>query len=174
MPYNVDLPHFSGNEKEQLAQIRNYLYRQAEQLRYALNALDSSPSVVYNMPKSQAVGVNHADYVIEAGTSGGWTYRKWKKGTYEMHGSFDVTPTSSERGEVLYQTNAIEVPVPFPITEDAVVTGAVGDGLWLSGGGYASASAVSFKIMSDKEIGTTEGVKVRLCAVGTYAINTED
>ena len=174
MPYNVDLPHFSGNEKEQLAQIRGYLYRQAEQLQYALNNLDSSPSVVYNMPKSQATGVNHADYVLEARPAGGWTYRKWKKGTYEMHGSFDVTPTSSERGEFLYVTNAIEIPVPFPITEDAVLTGAAGDGLWLSGGGYAAAEAVSFKIMSDKAISTTESLKVRLFAVGTYAINTED
>ena len=110
------------------------------------------------------------DYVSEEGTAAGWTFKKWKKGSYEMHGRFEITPTSSEKGESLYITNAIQIAPPFAINGDAVVTG-MGEGVyWLSGGLYDAASGkISFKIISDKAISTTEASAVRLRVVGTYA-----
>ena len=110
------------------------------------------------------------DYVSEEGTAEGWTFKKWKKGSYEMHGRFEITPTSSEKGESLYITNAIQIAPPFAINGDAVVTG-MGEGdYWLSGGLYDAASGkISLKIISDKAISTTEASAVRLRVVGTYA-----
>lgn len=110
------------------------------------------------------------DYVSEEGTTEGWTFKKWKKGSYEMRGRFEITPTSSTKGESLYITNAIQLPTPFAINADAVVTG-MGEGdFWLAGGVYdAAAGKISFKIISDTAISTTEPSAVRLHVVGTYA-----
>ena len=177
MGYYVDLPQFVGSEKEQLAQLRIYLYRQAEALEHALNNIDKSLGGSYaagnTLPARRELTKLLGDYVTEAGNMGGWHYKKWNKGGYEMHGSFEVTPTSSEQGDLLYVTNAIVIPVPFAISDDVVLTGAAGDGLWLTSCGYASAGAVSFKIMSDGAINTAHGITVRLCAVGSYPTNTE-
>ncbi len=109
------------------------------------------------------------DFVIEQGESGGWKYKKWKGGTYEMFGLFEVTPTSSDINGTLYRTDAIKVTTPFKITDDAVVTGTGVGHYWLTNGVYASENAVSIRIMSDKTISLTKSITVRLHAVGTYA-----
>ena len=109
------------------------------------------------------------DFVIEQGESGGWTYKKWKSGTYEMYGLFEVTATSSDINGTLYRTNAIQVPTPFDITNDAVVTGTATGHYWLTNGVYANTNAISIRIMSDKTISLTGSVTVRLYVVGTYS-----
>lgn len=199
MPYNIDLPQINGlSEREQISQLNKYLYRQAEQLQWALNDLESGKTGSYTVSQSpqgtqsasgifgsikgliknsdeiaQAYAAMLGDYVTEAGTAAGWTYKKWSKGTYEMFGRFEVTPTSSEKGESLYKTEAIQIPAPFGINDDFVITG-MGEGdVWLTGGAY-DAGAISIKIISDKAISTTDATAVRLRVVGTYAINTED
>lgn len=187
MAYIIERPQINGlNEKEQLAQMRNYLFKQAEQLQFALNDLETGGSSVYATSQSpqsasaifgaikELIFNSFGDYVTEAGTVGGWTYKKWGKGTYEMHGRFDVTPTSSTKGTSLYTTNAILIPTPFPITGDAVITG-MGEGdYWLTCGAYVDASTISIKLTGDKTISTTAASGVRLHVVGTYAINTEE
>lgn len=109
------------------------------------------------------------DFVIEQGESGGWTYRKWKNGRYEMYGQFEVKATSSDVNNTLYRTNAIQVATPFAITDDAVVTGTGTGHYWLTNGVYANANAISIRIMSDKTISLTGTITVRLHAVGTCA-----
>lgn len=177
MPYHVDLPQFSGNEKEQLAQMRNYLYRQAEQLGYALNNIDSAVSGAYEVPKSlqntSEIMKKFGDYVTENGTSNGWNYKKWNYGTYEMYGSFEVTPTASEKGASLYITNDIVIPTPFEIAEDAVVTGAAEGNCFITDGRYAATRAVSVRIMSDSAISTTKSAVIRLHVIGTYSTDTD-
>jgi hypothetical protein len=115
------------------------------------------------------------DYVAEEGTAEGWTFKKWKKGSYEMRGRFEIKPTSSTKGEILYITNAIQLPTPFAINDDVLITG-MGEGdFWLAGGVYdAEAGKISFKIISDKAMSTTEKSAVRLHVVGTYPIKTEE
>lgn len=108
------------------------------------------------------------DFVIEQGESGGWTYRKWKNGRYEMYGQFEAKPTSSDINNTLYRTNAIQVATPFAITDDAVVTGTGTGHYWFTNGVYANANAISIRIMSDKTISLTGTITVRLHAVGTY------
>lgn len=206
MAYHIELPQINGlSEKEQLSQLNKYLYRQAEQLQWALNDLEGAKTGSNNGSKSpqstqstqsasgifgsikgliknsdeifKAYAAMLGDFVTEVGTTeDGWTYKKWNRGTYEMFGRFEVTPTSSEKGESLYITNAIQIPTPFEIINDAVITG-MGEGdYWLTGGTYdADAGAISIKIISDKAISTAEASAVRLRVVGTYVTtNTEE
>ena len=177
MPYNVDLPQFSGDEKEQLSQIRNFLYRQAEQLGYALNNIDSTIGDTYTPPKSQLntseIMKKFGDYVIESGTASGWSYKKWRGGTYEMHGIFEVKPTSSARSESLYITNAIAIPTPFDISADVVVGGTVSGNRWLVDSSFATMKALSVRIMSDSDISTSDTLFLRLHAVGTFRTDRE-
>ena len=107
-----------------------------------------------------------ADYVIETGTDGGWTYRKWKGGTYEMHGTFEVTPTSSTVQESLYRTNNMTIEVPFPISS-AIVTGTAVGYYWITNGGISGTQKITLRLMSDKTFSTT-AIEVRLTVAGTY------
>ena len=109
------------------------------------------------------------DFVIAQGTSGGWTYKKWKSGAYEMYGVFELTASSSAINNTLYRTNAIQVATPFAIKNDVVIAGTATGHYWLTNGAYANANAISVRIMSDKTISLTGSVTVRLFVVGTYA-----
>lgn len=193
MAYRIELPQITGQtEKEQISQLHRYLYRQAEYLQWALNNLESGKTETNNATQKatdtfvsimglikdsddifDAYAAKLGDYVVEAGASGGWTYKKWSKGTYEMFGWFSVTPTSSEKGESLYKTNAMQITTPFAILQDAVITGMSDSDAWITGA-YAGTNKISIKIISDEPISTTEGAGVHLHVVGTYPINTED
>ena len=53
MAYIIERPQINGlNEKEQLAQMRNYLFKQAEQLQYALNNIETGGSSNYKTSQS--------------------------------------------------------------------------------------------------------------------------
>ena len=54
MSVDIRLPQFSGTEKEQLSQVRSYLYQLASQLQWALNNVNTSSTViVQSLPKSR-------------------------------------------------------------------------------------------------------------------------
>ena len=108
------------------------------------------------------------DYVVETGTSGGWTYKKWKGGTYEMFGTFTVTPSESTKNETLYRTNNMTIAVPFKISS-AYVTGTVVGYYWITNGGISGTDKITLRLMSDKTFSTTSAIEVRLHVVGTYA-----
>lgn len=65
-----------------------------------------------------------ADFVIEEGIANGWTYKKWKSGTYEMYGIFDVTTTekSTAIGTNMFYSEQFKIPAPFAIKR-AIVAG---------------------------------------------------
>ena len=108
------------------------------------------------------------DYVVETGTSGGWTYKKWKGGTYELFGTFSVTPSESTQNSSLYRTNNMTIAVPFKINS-AYVTGTAVGYYWITNGGISGTSAITLRLMSDKTFSTTTAIEVRLHVVGTYA-----
>lgn len=194
MAYNISLPQMHGlSEKEQLAEMRKYLYQQAEQLQFEFNNLESgrtgayqaqrsapnqvSTSAIFGAIKSlignsDEIAENLYKKLVERGTAEGWTYIKWLGGTYEMYGRFTVTPETSVKGAALYLTNAMPIKTPFKIAEDAVVTGTGEGAYWISSGGYADTDNISIKLISDTAI--TEAVTVRLRVVGTYVTNTEE
>ena len=53
MSVQLRLPNITGNDREQLAQIRSYLYQIIPQLEFALNNVSTTSSVVTTTPKSQ-------------------------------------------------------------------------------------------------------------------------
>lgn len=59
MSIDIRLPNINGkSDREQLQQVRSYLYQLAEQLQFALNTLESSAgNVVVSQPKSAAPSV---------------------------------------------------------------------------------------------------------------------
>ena len=56
-----------------------------------------------------------ADFVIQQGTSGVWTYRKWKSGIAECWCHYSFTTAISTAWGVLYESGAIALP-NFPFT----------------------------------------------------------
>lgn len=109
-----------------------------------------------------------ADYVIETGVSGGWTYKKWKGGTYEMFGTFTVTPSESTQNSSLYRTNNMTIAVPFEISS-AYVTGTAVGYYWITNGGISGTNKITLRLMSDKTFSTTTAIEVRLHVAGVYA-----
>ena len=108
-----------------------------------------------------------ADYVVETGTNDGWTYKKWKGGTYEMFGTFTVTPSESTLNSSLYRTNNMTIAVPFKISS-AYVTGTVVGYYWITNGGISGTDKITLRLMSDKTFSTTTAIEVRLHVVGVY------
>ena len=107
------------------------------------------------------------DYVVETGTKYGWTYKKWKGGTYQAFGIFEVTPTSSTLNSALYRTNNMTIDLPFNI-DSAIVTGTAVGHYWITNGGISGNKAITLRLMSDKTFSTTTAIEVRLEVVGTY------
>lgn len=240
MGANLRLPNITGlSEKEQILQIKNYLFQLVGDLQFELNNLGTTSSnaveqtpqdntsryapvasiqstfyslkplimrstdiidayydaiskkltagyvaetdfTAYKEETDKAISdflsflLACTDYVVEHGTKGGWTYKKWKSGAYEMHGVFEVTATSSDVSGTLYESNDIEVAIPFAILDDAVVTGTVSGNRWITNGTYANESAISIKIMCGEMIGLEEIIPVRLHVAGTYSQTTEE
>lgn len=107
------------------------------------------------------------DYVIETGTKNGWTYKKWKGGTYQAFGIFEVTPTSSTVNGTMYRTNNMTINLPFDI-DSAIVSGTAVGYYWITNGGKSGTNAITLRLMSDKTFSTTTAIEVRLEVVGTY------
>ena len=109
-----------------------------------------------------------ADYVIETGTEDGWTYKKFKGGTYEAFGTFEVTPSEATLNGSLYRSNNMTIELPFKISSAYVAGTAVGF-YWITNGGKSGDSAITLRIMSDKTLSTTSAIEVRLMVMGTYS-----
>ena len=114
------------------------------------------------MPETASV-----DYVIETGTEGGWTWKKWKGGTYEMHGTFEITPPASTLRDTLYRTDNMTIDLPFKISS-AYVSGTAVGYYWITNGGPSGDSRITLRLMGTREFDTTTAIEVRLMVVGTY------
>ena len=108
------------------------------------------------------------DYVIETGVVGGWTYKKWKGGTYEMFGTFEITPSASTQRDTLYRTDNMTIAAPFAISS-AYVSGTVVGYYWITNGGITGDGKITLRLMGTRAFDTTTAIEVRLMVVGTYA-----
>jgi len=183
MAFNISLPQQTSiRDREVFA----YLYRLADELRFALNELSSGldtlrgggksgidPSATYGavrglIAESDDIAQAHYEKIAEHGRAAGWTYIKWLGGIYEMFGTFDANIKSSgwSKSDTLYSTNAITLKTPFKISPDAVVTGTVSGLCWLGGSGYSDPDNIFITMISDK---ASEGTLLaRLRVVGSY------
>lgn len=117
-------------------------------------------------PESSAV-----DFVIEAKTNNGWTYKKWKSGTYEMFGYFTVTTTTAGVANgSLYNSEQFALPTPFPI-DNAVVSGSALSRFIVISGGQASTDSnnnIGFRLFRPIAFDKGTSISVRLHVTGKY------
>ena len=115
---------------------------------------------------------SHAvDFVTEEGTKNGWSYKKWKSGTYEMFGYFTVKPTvaGTELGS-LYYSEQFALPTPFEI-DSAVVAGTALSWFVVISGGQASTDPetnVGFRLYRPTAFDAGISISVRLNVTGKY------
>lgn len=69
-----------------------------------------------------------ADYIVEQGTSGIWTYRKWNSGTAECYGTLSTVPYNCPG----YNGFDVSLPFAFSNTSYAVVVQPTINGLLTS------------------------------------------
>lgn len=118
-----------------------------------------------------ALGAGSADHVIEEGTAEGWTYKKWKKGTYDMFGEFTVTTTTicTDMGS-MFCSEELSLRTPFAI-DRAIVSGSADDLFLVASGGRASVDAdtnISFVLLRPFSFDANLEIIVRLHVTGTY------
>lgn len=79
---------------------------------HTINQSDNvSPTPINdNMEKIDKLGL---DYVVAQGTSGNWTYRRWKSGTYECWGTYKYQSASPNVPDSDYGSFQMSYPVTF-------------------------------------------------------------
>lgn len=69
-----------------------------------------------------------ADYVVEQGTSGIWTYRKWNSGLSECFGGLSVSPTSpSSEGSLYFKGVGVSYPTGLFLEKPYATCGVMAD-----------------------------------------------
>lgn len=111
---------------------------------------------------------NIADFIIEQGTSGIWTYRKWNSGVAECWGVSAVSVTcTNEEGVYFSDSKSIALPSNL-FNEDPIALAACGDPwCWVSNVG-ASRSAVYFKVTRGNNYSNTFSPGINLCVIGKW------
>lgn len=93
--------------------------------------LDDAGRVYYRTLQGLRTDLGINDYVVEQGTSGIWTYRKWSSGVAECWGSYTSTGGSSTEGSLYWRSTSTAYPsglfVSTPIAE------ALLQGNWIGG-----------------------------------------
>ena len=86
-------------------------------------------------------GIHAVDYVVEQGTDGIWTYRKWNSGVAECWGiRTGISASFSAWGNYWYYSSVQGVALPFTFEEIPVVT----SHCYSSGGDiYATGASIS-------------------------------
>lgn len=97
------------------------------------------------VPNSMVTAKPVGDYIVEQGTSGIWTYRKWNSGVAECwgRGSFTVSGSGTVWNSTVYYYGLTTIDYPFTFysvpTEFASPTGATAYSYWLYKGDNTSA-----------------------------------
>jgi len=82
-------------------------------------------------------GLNVADYVVDQGTSGIWTYRKWNSGICDLWGVLAVTsqaPYSTSAQFGYWYSHSSDVTFPFPIKNVSGSYSVLGGSAWAIAG----------------------------------------
>lgn len=108
-------------------------------------------------------------YVVESGSSNGWTYRKWSDKTFDAWGYFTVTPTSMTQQGNIYYSNWISLPKPFDFSAGYLSGCATGSNYFLGNVVIGAATAdMQFRIMRGASVATMTGVPFRLILHGKF------
>lgn len=92
---------------------------------------DNSGWIYYRTLKELLADLGINDYIVEQGTSGIWTYRKWSSGVAECWGSYTTTGGSGTEGSLHWRGTSTAYPsglfIATPIAEATV------QGNWIGG-----------------------------------------
>ncbi len=87
---------------------------------------------------------NTKDYIVEQGTSGVWTYRKWNSGLAECWGTYGESIAISKTWGSMYYSDSLTPRINYPLTftsrpiENVTFRGnSVAGWLYCEGGGYS-------------------------------------
>lgn len=106
-----------ATEREQLAQVKSYLYQLVEQLQWAFNNIDMS-TTEKNSAKNQGAPAD-VDFVVEQGKSDIWYYRKWRSGNADCWCRRNVNVEINQvMGATLYYGIANNLTYPFTFSEN--------------------------------------------------------
>ena len=121
----TEVPRFEQGERadQKINSIVQYLYQLQDRLDYVLSQLRTKADMkkyytseeVDSRLKSKVDTEMLGDYVVEVGSRGNLTWRKWASGISELWGYYDVSavPCTTATG-ALYVTGAINPGVAFP------------------------------------------------------------
>jgi hypothetical protein len=101
----------------------------------------------------QQIDEPEVDYVIASGTSGIWTYQKWKSGIAKCWGNYSFTTTVQGQLELFYQSaTAGSIKYPFTFiyvpTETATIQSSGGQVLLANSGANTKATSGAYTIIS--------------------------
>lgn len=67
--------------------------------------------------------LTNGDYIIEQGTSGIWTYRKWQSGVFECWGNYSASGINASEKfmDGYYYSSSVSIALPFTLTETPTV-----------------------------------------------------
>ena len=114
-------------------------------------------------------GSSGIDYIIEEGTSGNWSYRKWESGIMECWGwkTFSVV-VNQKWGSLYYATVTAEnFPTAFSAIPELVFHMASG-GAWTTGTYSLSASSTGYFYVMRPDTGNTVNGRVHYYAIGKW------
>ena len=114
--------------------------------------------------------VTTADYVIEQGTDGIWTYRKWSSGIAECWGKWTGTVSSGGAvfGGYQYATDYLPYPTSLFVEEpNADVSGRIGTGHCLTGTLYGATSS-SIKVWAVTQVSGAQSCEFFIRAIGKW------
>lgn len=117
MASELRLPNLHGNEREQLVQLKSYLFQLIPQLQYELNQLSNKTTATNNTETNLHTSAA-TDTVVDVGvhTDGDnrWRYRKWKSGVVDFDGLVKVNPeVGGVKGMGVYYSKDLVVSLPF-------------------------------------------------------------
>ena len=108
------------------------------------------------------------DFVTEAGTSSGWSYKKWNGGTCELFGTFTLTTASASTAVgSMYRSEEFHITTPFAI-DTAVVTGSADGMSLITNCGTDGGNSIRFVMLRPESFSAGANVVVKLHLVGTY------
>ena len=98
------------------------------------------------------------DYIVEQGTSGIWTYRKWNSGVCELWGKWEETLSNYSTASPLYGYMSSTKNLPFTVYDPVVsYIVKVGTGFAMPASGMGSIDTSTLNQIKGYAMGTANG-----------------
>jgi hypothetical protein len=137
------------------------------------NPSDMTPQEVEDFVDGLNIsGINAVDYIVEQGTEGIWTYRKWNSGIAECWGLYvaSIAVTTSSAGYGGYRSNQIEADFPFTFAQIPSITATIASGsggAWVNNVSGSSSSKVGF-YLSSAQSNAAQSRAIGIHAIGRW------